>query len=130
MKSLSQRLKKAAARDEAAVLLVKAWYVDHMIFAQASMQNFYAEHNMYTAGQTGQKRNASSASHNPIDESRPSLEVVREAKRRLTEGRQKLDDDINQVVVTAPDGGSSRIPKNVAKFLKNGVSATQADNMC
>ena len=39
-KSLSQRLKKASARNEADLVLVRHWYGDHMAIARAHTQQF------------------------------------------------------------------------------------------
>ena len=40
-KSLSQRIKRAAARNEAATLLVKSWYADHLAVAYSMVQDYF-----------------------------------------------------------------------------------------
>ena len=40
-KSLSQRIKRAAARNDAANLLVKCWYSDHLMVAHSMVQQYF-----------------------------------------------------------------------------------------
>ena len=124
MKSLSQRLKKAAARDEGSVLLVKAWYSDHMHFAQLSMQQYFNSQGK------GLKRCAPLAEIGETvetDYSLTSADAVQQAKKQLREKNGGRGGE--QVVLAGKSGGKVLVPKAVAAVFKQNVKPNQVEQL-
>ena len=85
-KSLSQRIKKAAARDEGATLLVKAWYSDHLTLSQSMMHAHYANQRSNMSSSSGLVRAPQVASAprpvNPRERAPPPTESASKRQRQ------------------------------------------------
>jgi hypothetical protein len=117
MKSLSVRLKKAAARDEPALMLVRAWYVDHMIFAETHMQEHLG---------SKRKQETSSAAPwftgGPVKATRLAQPVTNSSGHRNAQVvvKEEFSD------VEGKNGGEARVPEAIARYLKDGLRGREA----
>ena len=113
-KSLSIRIKKATARNEAELVLARSWYSDHMIIAQSFVQQRFVEQ-------------AALVMRGPTPTFVPQNQ---DNKRRKTQ-QASLPAPTQPPAFSAPpatqtSGGPIDIPKQVRHIIKPGLSAAAA----
>ena len=107
-KSLSLRLKKASSRNEANLMLFRAWYMDHQLFAKTFVQ----QHIMEEA--TSVATNATSVP----------------AKRQRTAVPGNSDPPKNlQSVKVKTENGTLDIPAFAKAWFQNNMTQKQVDNV-
>ena len=117
-KSLSLRIKKSAARDEAATLLVNSWYMDHLSLAHTMAQQHVVQSAAaaFTSGaQTVKAITNSEPSF--VNQSGSSMPPSTSAVSGT--GKSKVKKDSNVVKPSIPD--------SLMRFLKPGLNPVQAN---
>ena len=122
-KSLSLRIKSVAARDTAANILIKTWYMDHLTVARNMMSSRVVQ-------------SAASALHAPLHQSTSSQGELPAPKRAKNDnatvkGKGKSGNTPRkQVEVFAPQGPMDykKLPAVLKPFLKPNLNVAQANN--
>ena len=124
-KSLSQRIKRAAARNDAANLLVKCWYADHLMVAHSMVQQYFVQ----TA--------ASSVRHPLPLPSHMTGDVQSNKRAKLdnnTKGRGKQTPALPKYKPMGQDKpnkdslAAGSIPSSIKRLLKDNLTVAQANS--
>ena len=119
-KSLSQRIKKASARQEAELLLARAWYADHMVIAHSWVHQHIVE-------------SAAAAWSPPTVRALAPVGSIESSSKRLkrepAQGAPSSSGPLADVTFLTKDNVSIQAPGLIARWVRPNMTSQQAEKL-